>query len=71
VRPEDVRLGPDEADAEDGVAEAVKEGDVGLILEPPDVDVGVDRQPGSVDLREKSDHAVTLNMTELFHLVGI
>lgn len=71
VRPENVRLGLDEPDAEDGVAEAVEEGQVGLILEPPDVDVRVDGQPGSLDFREKADHAIALNVAELFHLVKI
>ena len=71
MRPENVRLGLDEPDTEDGVAEAVEEGQVGLVLEPPDVDVRVDGQPGSLDFREKADHAIALNVAELFHLVKI
>ena len=71
VRPENVRLGLDEPDTEDGVAEAVEEGQVSLIFEPPDVDVRVDSQPGSLDFREKADHAIALNVAELFHLVKI
>ena len=71
VRPKDVGLGLDEADAEDGVTEAVEEGQVRLVLEPPDVDVRVDGQPSSLNFREKADHAVALYVPELFNLLKI
>ena len=68
VRTKYVWLRLEEPNAKDGVTEAVEESEVGLILEPPDVDVWINGQPRSIDFREKSYHAVALNVAELLNL---
>jgi hypothetical protein len=68
VWPKNVWLWCEESNTEDGITETVKESEVGLILEPPDVDVRVDGEPGAIDFRKETNHAVALNVTKLLHL---